>query len=413
MLFAALSCLLLGIGTPSFGADTAWFKEAKFGLFIHWSPSSMWGTEIMDPRRSMPRKEFETAAMRFDPRDFNAKSWVRLAKQAGMRYIVFTAKHHDGFCMFDSALTDFKITKTPSRRDVLAELARACREEGMPLGIYYSLIDWHHPDFLGKDAPPGAWAPKARPALWPRYARYVREQVRELSTKYGEVAVFWFDGGRLSFTLEDWGYPEIFAMIRRLQPKALINDRTLLPGDFSTWEQLIPEPGQPQGPAPHELCLTIGTTWGYSRTDRNFKSAEFLISRLAKAAGRGANLLLNVGPMPSGRIQPEFEERLLAVGDWLKANGEAVYGTSAGPLGYAPQSDVQYVSTAKDGVVYLHLLRVPKSWWLRVRAPGLRVRRARLLEGGAAVTFWQLGENLLLRLPRPGSMVIELLLRAP
>ncbi len=282
----------------------------------------------------------------------------------------------------------------------------------MPLGIYYSLSDWHHPDFRGRSAAPDALhPPESLHPTWDRYVDYLHGQVRELATQYGSVPIFWFDHGGWVRPPEVLKMRKLFAMIRRLLPGVLINDRAFLPGDFLTPERVIPDPVPLKNgkPAVWETCMTINDHWGYSRTDRRFKSASFLIQRIAKAAGRGGNLLLNVGPMPDGSIQPEFVERLRAVGRWLEKNGESIYGSSAGPVPYVPR---RYTSTAKGSTVYLHVFRRPRFGLLSVPWTGGKVGRAAVLETGRRVSFWRIGRRLWIRipsgLPESGDTVIEL-----
>jgi len=326
--------------------DMKWWRDAKFGLFIHWGPVSLTGKEIgwgRGGRRpfannihvgpgAVPAEEYDNLYKRFNPTKFNAKQWVALAKAAGMKYLVFTTKHHDGFCMFDSKLTDYKITNSPFKRDIVAELAKACHEGGLPLGFYYSQPDWHHPD--------------CKTDNHANYIRYFHGHLRELCSNYGKVNIIWFDG--LRGKAEDWDAKNLFKMIRQLQPHVLINNRAGLPADFGTPEQRV---GGYQTDHAWESCITIGTQWAYKPDDK-IKSLKVCLHTLIKCVGRGGNLLFNVGPMSTGEIEPRQAERLKKMGQWLNRFGESIYGTRAGLF----HSDRWGVSTVKGDAIYLHIL---------------------------------------------------------
>ncbi|HNR35944.1 MAG TPA: alpha-L-fucosidase, partial [Candidatus Hydrogenedentes bacterium] len=270
-----------------------WWREARFGLFIHWGPVSLKGTEIGWSRGGerrgtggapgqIPVEVYDNLYKEFNPVEFNAREWVEIAKQAGMKYLVFTTRHHDGFSMFDTALSDYKITNSPFKRDVVAELAQACHEAGLRLGFYYSPPDWHHPDY--------------RTENHARFLEYLHGQVRELCTNYGRLDIFWFDG--LGGTVKDWDSEKLVAMIRRLQPDIIVNNRAGLPEDHDTPEQTV---GTFQRSRPWETCMTIGDQWAWKPNDR-VKSLKQCLDVLVRCAGGDGNLLFNVGPMPDGRI---------------------------------------------------------------------------------------------------------------
>ncbi len=404
---------------------TAWYRQAKFGMFIHWGPYSLASVEaswpIMTPEPgTISEGEYRQLYKRFNPVRFDPRAWVRLAKAAGQRYMVFTSKHHDGFCMFDSLYTEYKITKTPYAKDIAAELAAACKSEGMPLGFYYSPPDMNHPGFRDTSKPSSVnWHGEPFRAEWPLYLDYMELQLSELLTRYGNVAIVWFDG---------LGNPEKFdgrrfeRLIHELQPATLINNRIGLPGDYSTPEQFIPkqiptrssksrlagleEPSRgPQGasvPSSEdfqlwETCMTINDTWAYNANDRRFKSATQLIRTLIEVASKGGNLLLNVGPTPEGTIQPEFEQRLFEIGKWLEVNGESIYGSTYGPLQDLPFGRM----TAKGKNLYLHVFDWPTNGKLTLSDLATRVSGARLLKGDKPVRFTQKGNQLTLELPGP------------
>lgn len=361
------------------GTVEPWWPQAKFGMFIHWGPYSVAGVEaswpIMTPepqesqgRASITQAEYEKLPERFNPTEFDATALVELARTSGQRYMVFTAKHHDGFCMFDSAFTRYSIMNTPYGKDIAAQLASAAATADMPFGFYYSQPDLHHPYYrdtskLAKEN----WAGEADRPEWFGYLAYLRAQLTELLTRYGKVSEIWFDGLRSQerfdpFIINPW--------LKSTWPGLMINDRNggngsmsaipredqrLLPraawGDFSTPEQEIPAERIPD--RPWETCMTINDTWAYNPSDTNYKSADTLIRVLVEVVDKGGNLLLNVGPRPDGTIQPEFVERLGEIGAWLRRNGEGIYATRPSGL---PRQDWGYTTAKATGkTLYLHV----------------------------------------------------------
>jgi alpha-L-fucosidase len=440
--------LSLARGNPS--DRTAWYREAKFGMFIHWGAYSLAGVEaswpIMAPTwfpqsRSISERDYVELPKRFNPTQYDAQAWVQLAKQAGMRYMVMTSKHHDGFCMFDAPGTDYKITNTPFRKDIIGLLAAACKQQNMPLGLYYSPPDMHHPGFRDISKPATEnWMGEPSRSQWPDYLNYMESHLRVLLTGYGPIAIIWFDG---LFGQKKYDPARFHRLIHDLSPRTLINDRLGPGGDYVTPEQFTPggipikrkepvsdiSPGMvrfwmflskilpqrwmaalsayvvkrmyPTSPHPTpeefqlwETCMTINDTWAYNPEDRNFKSATRLIRTLVEVASRGGNFLLNVGPTPEGTIQAEFVERLVAMGEWLKVNGESIYGTTYGPL----QNLAFGRSTAKGNKVYLHVFDWPKG---SLKVPGLqsRVAAVTLLAGRQPLKFRQAGEHLTIEVP--------------
>jgi alpha-L-fucosidase len=410
-----LAILVLAHTLPGAGVDRLkQFQEAKFGMFIHWGPYSVASVEASWPimgqlHWGISEQDYRALPAKFNPLQFDARAWVRLAKEAGQRYMVFTTKHHDGFCMFDSQFTDYKITRTPYGKDVLAQLVEAAKAEGMPLGFYYSPPDMNHPGFRDTTKPSATnWRGEPARAEWPLYLDYMELQLRELLTRYGPVFVIWFDG---LANQEKYVGSRFHELIRTLQPATLINNRIGLPGDFVTPEQrlpqgiprkgsvvgntdpndrgVLPDAPKPEEFQPWETCMTINNTWGYNGNDRAFKSTTELVRALIDAASKGGNFLLNVGPTPAGTIQPEFEERLRGVGAWLKVNGESIYGTTYGPvqgLGWARM-------TAKGKTLYLHVFEKPAAALEVDRLPG-KVRAVKALNTGGAIPFRQTGATL-------------------
>jgi alpha-L-fucosidase len=351
----------------------AWFKEAKFGMFVHWGPPAVLGgywkgnrnsAEWIQLTANIPNSEYEKFAAQLNPVQFDAKKWISIAKQAGMKYITITAKHHDGFCMFDSKLTDYDIIDwTPFGRDPMKELAAACAEEGIKLCFYYSITDWHHPEYPAthsqktKQFPDGWHGDPNREGEVKKYAAYMKGQLGELLTNYGPIGTIWFDTGG-GFQGDDMetllNAPDIFKMMRSLQPACLYNDRFGgYRADFGTAEQVLGSSGETQYV---ESCMTIGDYWGYHRDDTNIKDAKTVIHNLARSASQGSNYLLNVGPDANGVIGSKEQKTLKEVGEWLKVNGESIYSTDAvrGPYHYWDG-----VITGKPGKVYLHVLKWP------------------------------------------------------
>ena len=346
-----------------------WWRDARFGMFIHWGPISVKGQEIGWSRSpgpgganpgGIPAAEYDALYRQFDPVKFDAKAIVALAKAAGMKYIVFTCKHHDGFCEFDSKYTDYKITSpaSPYRRDIVRQLADACHAAGLHWCVYYSQPDYHHPDFQVNQ---------------PAYDRYFHSQVHELLTNYGRVDLIWFDG--LGHDAAFWDARNLFKEMRAVNPNLIVNDRCGLPGDYYSPEQVI---GAYDDQRPWETCMTIGDQWAY-KPDDHYKSATQCIRTLARCAGGDGNLLLNIGPEPDGSVNPTQADRLHAISAWMKTHGEAVTGTRGGP--YKPAAG--YVSTRKGNTVYLHLLRWSGD---SVTLPALpkRIAGSRLVGKGSA-----------------------------
>jgi len=356
----------------------AWWREARFGMFIHWGlyaiPAGQWegktthGEWIMNTAQ-IPVAQYEKFRAQFNPTRFDAREWVRMAKDAGVGYIVITTKHHDGFCLFDSALTDYDVMSTPFKRDIMKELVDACREAGIRIGWYHSIMDWHHPDYL----PRREWEKRsAQGASVERYVQYLKGQVRELLTKYGPIDVMWFDGQWEGTWTHERGL-DMYRYVRSLQPDIIVNNRVdkgggdfqltrdaSFAGDFGTPEQEVPPTGLPG--MDWETCMTMNDHWGYNSQDQNWKSSEQLIRMLVDIASKGGNFLLNVGPTAEGLIPQPSVERLAAMGRWLKTNGEAIYGTTASPFpvtswGRATQKQMPDRVTR----LYLHVFDWPKD----------------------------------------------------
>jgi alpha-L-fucosidase len=376
LLLAALSVQAVAAGPPAATAAPVtyqpsatnqaareWFQDAKFGMFIHWGVYAVPARgEWMMEHEHIPVSEYEKFAPRFDPTQFSAQQIVALAKRAGMKYITITSKHHDGFAMWPTRQSHWHIVDaTPYKQDPLKALAAEAQRQGIKLFFYYSLLDWHNTDYfpLGRT---GHYTGRPAAGDFNRYLDYMDAQLSELlGGDYGPIGGVWFDG-MWDKPDAEWNLARTYGLIHRLQPAALIGNnhhRTPYPGeDFQMFEQDLPGENSAGfnkaaiSNLPLETCETINHSWGYTRDDKDFKSAPQLIHLLVRAAGANANFLLNTGPTAQGRVQPEFVERLQAIGDWLATHGTTVYGTRAGPI--APRS--WGVTTAKDNRIYLHIL---------------------------------------------------------
>jgi len=388
-----------------------WFREARFGMFIHWGlyaiPAGKWGDatghgEWIRDTAKIPLDEYNKFQPQFNPVNFNADEWASLADEAGMKYVVITTKHHDGFGLFKSKLTDWDIGNTPYKRDIMSEIARAYRAKGMRIGWYHSIMDWHHPDYL----PRRPWELANRPvgdANFDRFFDYLKGQVAELLTNYGQIDVMWFDGEWESTWNHKYGQA-LYDHCRKLQPNVIVNNRVDVgragmngfsdagyAGDFGTPEQEVPAKGIPG--VDWESCITTNGHWGYNAWDKNFKSGKDLVRLLVDVVSKGGNLLLNVGPKADGSIPEEQIDRLQHVGRWMKTNGEAIYGTTASPFGSLPFGRC----TQKGRTLYLHVFETPTDGKLRLPMLGSKVSKASLL-GGSSLKFTEGDEGLIVEL---------------
>ncbi len=384
-----------------------WFQEARFGLFIHWGVYAVRGEGewvMQEKRITIPEYERDLPPV-FDPVRFDPAAWVAMAKGAGMRYITITSKHHDGFAMWDSKVSDYNVVaRTPYHKDVLKLLADECHKQGMPLFFYHSQLDWHHKDYFPRGAT-GRFAGRDETGDWSRYLDYMDAQLRELLTGYGAVAGIWFDGW-WDKPEADWRLDRTYRLIHELQPAALVGSnhhRKPNPGeDFQMFEKDLPGSNTTGfndkvelGSLPFEMCDTINNSWGFNKADGSYKSTKQIVQLLVKAAGYDANLLLNVGPRPDGEIQPEFVARLAEVGRWLDANGRTIYGTRGGPIAPRPWG----VTTRNGDTVYVHVLDW-RDQLLALPLPSRRVKSARLFATGRPVGHTLVKDGLLLHLDR-------------
>jgi alpha-L-fucosidase len=396
-----LACSMALAETPEQrDARMRWFREARFGLFIHWGiysvPAGEWegnkdhGEWIMEQAR-IPASRYEKFAAEFNPVKFDARQWVRMAKDAGMKYVVITSKHHDGFCMFDTKLTDYNVMHTPFARDPMKELAQACKEEGLTFCFYHSIMDWHHPLY----APRRAWNDTAagEPSM-DRYVEHMKGQLKELTTNYGPIGILWFDG-HWEKTWTTARGRDLYDYVRSLQPGIIVNNRVGGPnGDYETPEQQIPGTGLPGG-GPWETCMTMNAHWGYNQYDHQFKPTKQIIRMLVDIASKGGNFLLNVGPTSEGLIPQESIDRLREVGQWTKANGEAIYGTTAGSFKKLAWGRC----TQRPGKLYLHVFDWPTDGKLLVPISAA-IKNAHLLaEPSQALSTASGSEGVTVQLP--------------
>ncbi len=365
------------------------WQDMRFGMFIHWGPVSLTGHEIGWSRGvQTPIEAYDQLYKQFNPVAFDADEWARIAKEAGMKYMVITSKHHDGFCLWPSQYTDYHVGRTPFKRDVIGELARACQEHGIQFGTYYSVCDWHHPDYpLGS---PSGKTEKPNPDM-DRYYHYLKNQTKELIENYGPLGVMWFDGEWENPWTRQYGN-ELYAFLRNAQPSLLINNRVskgrhgmegvtkeahLNAGDFDTPEQQI---GGFNRQRPWETCMTICQQWAWKPSD-DMKSLKECIQTLLHTIGGDGNLLFNVGPMPDGRIEPRQVERLKEMGNWLQQYADTIYGTRGGPF----KPGKWGASVCKDDTIHLFVMNWPQEGPLQMPAVPVTISSAVLKTGGKVI----------------------------
>lgn len=381
------------------------FEDSRYGLFIHWGPSSLLGAgEWVMHNRNIHKKDYSILQRTFYPLDFDAAAWVGLAKKAGMKYITFVSRHHDGFSNWDTQTSNWKITATPYGKDVLKLLAEECQRQNIKLFLYYSILDWYRDDYPHETGRTGKGTGRTGKGDYNSYFQFMKTQLTELLTNYGPIAGIWLDGHWDQTAEEgaadrssriDWRYDELYQHIHSLQPQCLIGNNHHLapfPGeDFQMFERDLPGENksglnfQTASQLPLETCETINGSWGFNITDRNYKSVKQIIHYLVNAAGRNSNLLLNVGPLPTGEIQSEFRDTLTKVGLWLQQYGHTIYGSRGAVMAPQPWG----VATAKGKMIYVHWLNSTNSKEIFLPGVKQRIKNATLLSEGNALKFKQ------------------------
>jgi alpha-L-fucosidase len=408
--------------------DTGWFVHDRFGLFIHWGIYSVAARhEWVKHRERIRDEEYRRYFDAFDPDLYDPAVWAREAVNAGMKYFVVTTKHHDGFCLWDSALTDYKAPNTPAGRDLLRPMVEAFRAQGFKVGFYHSVVDWHHPEFPVDGLHPQRDDVAFREAQTGRdirkYAEYLHGQSRELLTQFGKISILWYD---FSYSQMDWGWSrgkgkddwqseKLLAMVRQLQPGIIINDRLEIGGDVKTPEQYQPRAwmevdGQP---VVWEACQTLNGSWGYDRDNLDWKPVVMLVRMLVDTVSKGGNLLLNVGPNARGEFEPKAVERLRGIGEWMRLHSRSIYGCTASD--FTPPPDCRYTQAGHR--LYLHLFAWP---FRHVHLDGLagRVEFARLLNDGSEVKVievdpHQQAQTITPGGSRPDTLTLELPIQKP
>lgn len=414
-----------------------WWRDARFGMFIHWGlyaiPAGTWNGQQINgigewimATANIPVEEYEPLAGRFNPQDFDAAEWVRIAQEAGMKYLVITSKHHDGFALWDSRVSDYDVVDaTPFGRDILAELSEECRKQGVRFGVYHSILDWHHPSqFVDPDAEnprAGHARNKMHEGQKDEYVQYMKAQLKEIITNY-DPWILWFDGEWAPWWTEEDG-KDLYNYVRSLKEDIIINNRIGkgrmgmaglnrgpgYAGDFGTPEQEIPDTGQPG--VDWESCMTMNDSWGFKSFDDNWKSTDTLIHHIIDTASKGGNYLLNVGPTAEGVIPEPSVERLAGIGEWMKINGESIYMTTASPFS---QPAWGRYTKREPGTLYVHVFDWPSNQKLNLPAIAAEVTRAVVLtpEGARSVSVDQSSSGIILTIPRqapnPVASVIKL-----
>ena len=424
ILFSAGVCLFLHLTcisqpyTPTEGnlAARKAFQDDKFGMFIHWGPFSIPGSgEWVMNNRNITVKNYTRLQEFFNPIDFNAEEWVSIAKNAGMKYITLITRHHDGFSMWDTKFSDFNIMHTPYRKDIVRMLADECHKQGIKLFLYYSLLDWRRDDYAYWTGNTGRGTGRTVHGKWEDYIQFMKNQLTELLTNYGEIGGIWFDGYWDQLDNDnhdkptsrvDWHFRELYDLIHKIQPQCLVGNNhhiTPLPGeDFQMFEKDLPGGnttgfgGASVSALPLETCETMNDSWGFNITDLNYKSVKRLIHYIVNAAGRNANFLLNIGPMPNGEIQKEFVDTLAAIGKWMKQNGESIYGTR----GNIVEPKTWGVVNAKNKSLYVHLLNKTNEPFILIPLSKEKVSKATVLTSGKPVTWKQQPEGVFVYLDK-------------
>ena len=412
-----------------------WWTDARFGMFIHWGLYSLAARhEWVKQHERMTSDQYQKYFDHFNPDEFNPKKWAKEAKAAGMKYAVLTTKHHEGFCLFDSKYTDYKATNTQAKRDLVKEFVEAFRAEGIKIGFYYSLIDWHHPDFtidrvhpqrLGENATEADYAKLNKGKTWDHYRQYLYNQVKELMTNYGKIDILWLDfsyPGKNGKGREDWGSVELLKMVKQLQPEIIIDNRADLNDyadgyDFETPEQVKPSELLKYKGKYWETCQTFSGSWGYYRDEHTWKTHRQLLDLLVTSVANGGNLILNVGPTARGEFDYRAHHALDSLSYWMHANDQSIYDCTFAPAGYQlPDNlDIKQTYNAVKKRLYLHLFTYPSDGKLVLPGYADKISYAQFLNDASEVLYKKEAGNIVLQLPKqkpPYEVpVIELFLK--
>ena len=379
----------------------AWWTEARFGMFIHWGLYAQAARhEWVKKNERISDEDYQKYFEIFNPDLFDAKDWAKKAKAAGMKYAVITSKHHEGFNMFDSKYTDYKVTNTPYGKDIIKEWVEAFRAEGLRIGFYYSLIDWHHPEYtIDRVHPQSVNTKEEYDALnkdrnMSVYREYLKNQVREILTNYGKIDILWLDysfPGEFGKGRDDWGSVELIKMVRQLQPEILIDDRADLQDYAGGWDFMTPEqykvdkwPEIDGKKIPWETCQTFSGSWGYYRDEYTWKDNKQLLVLLIESVSKGGNLLLNVGPTARGTFDERADKALSEMGEWMKFNNRSIYGCTQAPEGFTAPDNTLLTYNPKNNRLYIHLLDYPLQ---NLRLPGYqgKVKYAQFLHDASEI----------------------------
>jgi alpha-L-fucosidase len=400
--------------TPENLAARKDFQDSRFGLFIHWGPFSIPGAgEWVMNNRNITVKNYSRLAQFFNPIDFNASQWVSMARNAGMKYITLITRHHDGFSLWDTKYSDFNIMNTPYHQDIVKQMADECHKQGVKLFLYYSLLDWRRNDYSYWTGNTGHGTGRTVHGNWEDYIQFMKNQLTELLTHYGEIGGIWFDGYWDQLDNDnhdnpksrvDWHFRELYDVIHSLQPQCLVGNNhhiTPLPGeDFQMFEKDLPGGnstgfgGASVSRLPLETCETMNDSWGFNITDNNYKSFPQIIRYMVNAAGRDANFLLNIGPMPNGEVQQEFRDTLARVGAWMKEYGESIYGTR----GNVAEPQPWGVVTAKNKTLYVHVLRKMQQDYIFIPQLQTKITKATIMKKGRPLQYKQSPEGVFIYL---------------
>ncbi len=389
----------------------AWWTQDRFGMFIHWGLYSMPARhEWVKRYERTTNEDYEKYFELFDPDMYNPHDWAKMAKAAGMKYAVITSKHHEGFCLFDSKYTDYKATNTPAGRDLLKEWVDAFRAEGLKIGFYYSLLDWHHPEYtIDRNHPQSAGSDEEYDKLnegknMDIYREYVKNQVREILTNYGKIDIIWLDysfpSGKHGKGRNDWDSENLLKMVRELQPGIIINDRLDLLDVEGGWDFTTPEqykvskwPEKNGVRVPWETCQTFSGSWGYYRDEATWKDTKQLLVLLIETVSKGGNLLLNVGPTSRGTIDYRAQEKLFEMGEWMEYNNRSIYGCTEAPQEFIPPDHSLLTYNPVANRLYVHLLDYPMKW-LKLPGYGGKVKYAQFLHDGSEILFGKPRHNV-------------------